>query len=169
MSETCDMPIGVDRLYRRYAPMVLRRCRRLLRDEDQAVDALQEVFVRLLTHRDRLHGRFPSSLLYRMATNVCLNVIRAGRVRREDDGEGVLEDIACAAEQESRTLAGVVLDRIFRRERPSTREIAVLHFVDGMTYREVGREVGLSAGGVRKRLREFRARVLARDTAGAEP
>lgn len=169
MTETGDIPIDVDRLYRRYAPMVLRRCRRLLRDEDQAVDAMQEVFVRLLSHRDRLHGRFPSSLLYRMATNVCLNVIRAGRVRRQENDEKVLENIACAAGQERQTLAGVVLERLFRRERPSTREIAVLHYVDGLTYREVGREVGLSAAGVRKRLREFRARAHAIDAAGTEP
>jgi RNA polymerase sigma-70 factor (ECF subfamily) len=38
--------------------------------------------------------------------------------------------------------------------------MAVLHFVDGMTYREVARETNLSVSGVRKRLRDFRARAL---------
>lgn len=153
--------IDVERLYRRYAPMVLRRCRFLLRDEDQAVDAMQEVFARLLSHRSRLHGRFPSSLLYRIATNVCLNLIRERRTRRSDSGDETLERIACAAGQEERTLAAVILERLFGREKASTREMAVLHFVDGMTYGEVAREVGLSVSGVRKRLREFRARVMA--------
>ncbi|MBE0665774.1 MAG: hypothetical protein IH584_08095, partial [Candidatus Aminicenantes bacterium] len=71
-----DSKIDVEQLYRRYAPMVLWRCRRLLQNEELAVDAMQDVFVRLLAHRERLHGRYPSSLLYRMATNVCLNIIR---------------------------------------------------------------------------------------------
>ena len=31
--------MDVDTLYRRYGPMVMRRCRQLLRDEDQALDA----------------------------------------------------------------------------------------------------------------------------------
>ena len=39
--------------------------------------------------------------------------------------------------------------------------MAVLHFVDGMTYQEVARETRLSVSGVRKRLRDFRARALA--------
>ena len=56
--------------------MVSRRCRRLLSDEDEALDACQDVFVRLIEHRERLVGTYPSSLLYRIATNVCLNRIR---------------------------------------------------------------------------------------------
>ena len=54
--------MDVDTLYRRYGPMVMRRCRQLLRDEDQALDATQDVFVRLLTRRDRL--RDDACLLY---------------------------------------------------------------------------------------------------------
>jgi RNA polymerase sigma-70 factor (ECF subfamily) len=153
--------IDVEQLYRRYAPMVLRRCRCLLRNEEQAVDAMQDVFVRLLAHRERMHGSYPSSLLYRMATNVCLNIIRDRKSKRTDGGDDVLNRIACCAEQETRTLAGVMLERLFGRERPSTREMATLHFVDGMTYREVARETNLSVSGVRKRLRDFRARALA--------
>jgi RNA polymerase sigma-70 factor (ECF subfamily) len=161
MADAGNNAIDVEQLYRRYAPMVLRRCRRLLQNEEQAVDAMQDVFVRLLGHRDRLHGLYPSSLLYRMATNVCLNIIRDRKSDKTDSGEDALARIACCAEQETRTLAAVILDRIFLRERPSTREIAVLHFVDGMTYSEVARETNLSVSGVRKRLRDFRARTLA--------
>jgi RNA polymerase sigma-70 factor (ECF subfamily) len=32
----------------RYGPMVLRRCRHLLRNEDEALDACQDVFLRVL-------------------------------------------------------------------------------------------------------------------------
>ncbi len=73
--------MDIDRLYRTYGPMVLRRCRRLLRDEDQALDAMQDVFARLLQHGDRLTAEYPSSLLYRMATNLCLNRLRERRGR----------------------------------------------------------------------------------------
>jgi RNA polymerase sigma-70 factor (ECF subfamily) len=140
--------------------MVLRRCRRLLQNEEQAVDAMQDVFVRLLAHRERLHGSYPSSLLYRMATNVCLNIIRDQKSRKTDANEELLTRIACCDEQETKTLSAIILARLFRLEKPSTREIAVLHFVDGMTYREVARETNLSVSGVRKRLRDFRSRAM---------
>jgi RNA polymerase sigma-70 factor (ECF subfamily) len=161
MADAGTIAIDVEQLYRRYAPMVLRRCRRLLQNEELAVDAMQDTFVRLLTHKDRLHGNFPSSLLYRIATNVCLNMIRDSKTSRADAGEDILSRIACCDEQETRTLASVILERLFGREKPSTREIATLHFVDGMTYREVARETNMSVSGVRKRLRDFRARALA--------
>ena len=43
-------PTGLDieALYERCGPMVLRRCRFLLRDEDQALDTTHDVFVQLL-------------------------------------------------------------------------------------------------------------------------
>src|SRR5262245_14594746 len=40
--------VDVEDLSRRYGAMVLRRCRRLLGDESEALDASQDVFVRLL-------------------------------------------------------------------------------------------------------------------------
>ena len=50
-----------------------------------------------------------------------------------------------------------MLARLFRREPASTRTMAFLHFVDGMTLAEVAGEVGMSVSGVRKRLRGLRA------------
>jgi RNA polymerase sigma factor (sigma-70 family) len=152
--------IDVEQLYLRYGPMVLRRCRQLLKNEENAVDAMQEVFVRLLTHQESLHGQYPSSLLYRIATNICLNLIRDRKAQRIEESEDLLGRIAHFDEQETRTLAGVILDRMFHHEPASTREIAVSHYVDGLTYPEVAREFRMSASGVRKRLRDFRARAV---------
>jgi len=108
-----------------------------------------------------LSGRYPSSLLFRIATNVCLNILRAQRVRAEDSGDDALAGIAAADESERRTLLSDLVDRLFGREKVSTREIAVMLYVDGMTLAEAARETGLSVSGVRKRIREFRARALA--------
>lgn len=151
--------MDVEALYQRYGAMVMRRCRQLLRDEDQALDATQDVFVQLLEHRSRLKADFPSSLLYRIATNLCLNRIRDRRRRGETADEELLNSIADWDETEGRLAARSVLDRLFRRERESTRTIAVLHFVDGLTLEEVALDVGLSVSGVRKRLRGLRERL----------
>lgn len=153
------MALEIEALYRTYGPMVLRRCRFLLRDETRALDALQETFVRLLRRQDHLRADHPSSLLYRIATNVCLNVLRDGRWEARAAGDEVLADIARADDGENRALAGLVLDRLFRREAPSTREMLVLLHVDGLTLEETAAAVGLSVSGVRKRVREFKARA----------
>jgi RNA polymerase sigma-70 factor, ECF subfamily len=45
--------LDVGTLVDRYGPMVLRRCRRLLRREDEALDACQDVFVLVIERRQR--------------------------------------------------------------------------------------------------------------------
>lgn len=153
------MGIDVEAYYRRYGPMVLRRCRQLLKDEDRAMEATQDVFAELVRRRDTLTDAAPSGLLLRMATNTCLNVLRTQRRHPEDASDELIDSIA-GSHEEARIMARLRLDRIFRRERPSTRLIAVLHYVDGLTLEEVAHEVGLSVSGVRKRLRTLRARAL---------
>jgi RNA polymerase sigma-70 factor (ECF subfamily) len=155
------MQIDIEEYYTRYGPMVLRRCRQLLRDEEKALDAMQEVFTKLMISQKRLKGIYPSSLLFRISTNVCLNMIRNQKSHRsiDSDYEDVLIQLASYDEGEDRLIVRDLLDRLFRKEKQSTREIATLHFVDGMTLQEVAEEVGLSISGVRKRIRELKARI----------
>jgi len=155
------LAIDVQALYESHGPMVLRRCRSLLRDEDRALDAMQDVFVLLLRNDARLVADAPASLLLRMATNVCLNRIRSTARKPEDADEALLHRIAGDDGLEARSLARAALDRIFGREPESTRAMAVMHLVDGMTLEEVANEVGLSVSGVRKRLRTLKERVVA--------
>lgn len=154
------MAIDVEAYYRRYSPMVLRRCRFMLRDEERALDAMQDVFVELLRREHDLVDYAPSSLLYTIATNVCLNRIRQVGRRRETSDDEILLTIAGDAGPQERTLASHFLERVFAREPDSTRTIAVLHYVDGLTLEETAAQVGMSVSGVRKRLRALRKRGL---------
>ncbi len=159
MQESDYLEINVEAFYVRYGPMVLRRCRKLLNNEEKAMDAMQDVFTKVLLNQKRLHNTFPSSLLFRMATNVCLNMIRAEQNHKEVYDDDILTNIAMYEEKEHHMVVTDLLDRIFKREKTSTRQIAVSHYLDGMTLKEVANEVGLSVSGVRKRLRELRGRV----------
>ncbi len=150
------MSVDVKRLYEDYGPMVLRRCRRLLGSEEDAVEAMQEVFVRVLERADRLDERAPSSLLYTMATNHCLNRIRSSSRRPEVLDSELIGQIAALGDQEERMFTRLTLGALMGKERASTRTMAALYWVDGMTYEEVAAEVGMSVSGVRKRLRGLR-------------
>ena len=136
--------------------MVLRRCRSLLRDEEKALDAMQDVFVQVLRRQDTLHDTAPSSLLYRIATNVCLNLIRKGKKAPMNAEDTFLHQIAGSDKPEERVVAGQFLDQIFSGQKEGTREMAVYHYVDGMTLEETAELTGLSVSGVRKRLRTLR-------------
>jgi len=157
--------IDVAALYRAYAPMVLRRCRHLLRDEEQAADAMQETFVRVLQHQDTLNARYPSSLLYRIATNICLNVIRSRKRRSTVSAEPFMENLAGRDEVEDHVVNQYVLDRVFQSAREDTLVAVQMHYVEEKTLAETAKEVGLSISGVRKRLSSLRRQseaILAR-------
>jgi len=162
------LALDVESHYLRYGPMVLRRCRTLLRDPAKAEDAMQDVFVSLIRSEDRLREEAPGALLLRVATNVCLNRLRGDKRHPEDAHED--DDLAVRIAQaddgggdaESRTLARSVLGKLFGADDPlaaSTRSLAFMHLVDGMTLEEVARESRLSVSGVRKRLRGLKGRL----------
>ncbi len=154
----------LEALYAKYGPMVLRRCRFLLRDEEEAQDALQEVFMNMLRRPELARAEYPSSLL--MATNECLNRIRSRGRRGETREDGLLEAIAAEGDLEARSAAGRLLDRLFGREAAGTRALAVLHFIDGLTLEETAVEGGLSVSGLRKRFRGLKANLATLQGAG---
>jgi len=159
MQSLRNSEINIEEFYLRYGAMVLRRCRQLLKNEERAKDAAQEVFAKLLINKKQLKDQYPSSLLFKISTNTCLNMIRDHRNRQLQDGEDILESIAAYDESEEKIVMQDILKKIFKKENPSTREIAVMLYVDGMTHQEVADEIGLSVSGVRKRIREFRSRA----------
>ena len=95
-----------------------------------------------------------------MATNICLNIIRSQRRHPENPDDEMLARIAGMEDEERGITTRLRLDRIFAKESISTRTMAVLHYVDGLTLEEVASEFGMSVSGVRKRLRALRTRAI---------
>ena len=163
------MVMDVEALYRRYGDLVYGRCRTLLGNEADAAEATQEAFLRLLRYQDQFRGQAsPSTYLFRMTTNHCLNVLRSKRRRPEDPVEelppvsdGLLDVV------ELRDL----LRRLLRDQDDRTRECVIYHFVDGLTHDEAGELMGISGAAVRKRIAAFRLNVAQNAPAwmGEEP
>jgi len=152
--------IDVESWYRVYGPMVLRRCRQLLRNEDLAADAMQDTFVKVLRHRESLHGRYPSSLLYHIASNVCLNLLRSKRRRPSVSVDALANVIDNLERVEDRVLDSLAVEQIFSKSRQSTRRIAELYYAEGHTLVETAQHAAISISGVCKRLRKLRERSV---------
>ncbi|MDL2228641.1 sigma-70 family RNA polymerase sigma factor [Treponema sp. OttesenSCG-928-L16] len=154
------MAIDIEAFYQRYSPMVYRRCKAMLRNEDEAMDAMQDVFVKLLRNGKNLHDRFPSSLLYTIATNTCLNRIR-WKARHSQTGHDDVEEFVFISTDKGldQVEAKLMLEKILETESERTRAICFMYHVDDMTLKEIGETVGMSISGVRKRLIAFQNRA----------
>ena len=146
-----------DSLYRKFGPMVLRRCRFLLKNEEKALDAMQDVFVRLIERKERITD-VCSSLLYTMATNVCLNKIRSDKLRSGPEFEVIAEIVedSTTSLTEQKIETSILLDCIFSERDSKDRQIAILHYVDGYTLEETAEITKMSVSGIRKRLNKLR-------------
>jgi len=139
-------------LFERYGPVVYRRCLRLLRDPDAAADATQEVFVRLVRNMEALEDRATVlPWIYRVATNHCLNVRRAGRWTAEGPVDLELAEGTTLDTFPERQLAQTILARF----DPTTQAVVVAVLVDGMEQEETARTLGLSRKTVRRKLDRF--------------
>jgi RNA polymerase sigma-70 factor (ECF subfamily) len=142
-------------LYERYAPAIYARCRRLLGSGAAGRDALQESFVRVLQRHEALGpGEQALRYLYRTATNVCINQLRQRSVRER----AVSQIAARAAANPSRQ--PVPGDREFVRlllERcdETAVNVALMHFIDGMTQVEVAATLGITRRTVYNRIRQI--------------
>jgi len=157
------MKINIEDCYKKYAPMVFRRCSFLLKNEEEALDAAQDVFVNLLRSQDQLHGQFLSSLLYTIATNICLNRLR--QLKRHGGSVDTFtpsQTFQFLTENDlqlERVEDSLLMDAILQDESESTRAICFMYHEDGMTLKEIGDVMDMSVSGVRKRLISFNARV----------
>jgi RNA polymerase sigma-70 factor (ECF subfamily) len=160
-------PDAIESLYRTHAFAVLRRCRQLLRDDDEARDAMHEVFLRVLEEPGRFHGRSSAAtFLFGVATHLCLNRLRNRAARdgawREAVARSIVDGRPGAGDAaEARQLAAALL----AEADAETAAMALYHFVDGLSQGEVAGLVGRSRVTVNQRLRRFRAEARRRSEA----
>ena len=157
---TMDVPADrqvLQELYELYAARVYYRCRYLLRDDEEARDAMQDVFIKVHKNLSSFKGQSsPITWITRIATNHCLNILRSRKARWRTE----LGEMAKVAEQVRETehasverldLIRAVLSKCDRK----VQELAIYYFVDEMTQEEIAQLVGVSVPTLRKRLRTF--------------
>lgn len=139
-------------LYRREAPGLLRFFRRRAQAQD-AQDLMQESFLRVAdadARRDRDIER-PEAYLNRTATNVLRNHTKSAYELAQANTMPI-EDAGLAAPDLLDTLeARDMINRVqaaLMQLRPKTRDIFLAHRVDGLSYDEIGKRMGLRRKGV---------------------
>lgn len=155
---------GFTRLLDAYQPRVYRRAYSYLRDREEALDATQDVFMRVLQaigHFRQGHPIWP--WLRQITTNTCLNRIRAQNARPEtlliDDAWEQVESMHSGADPEQ--MAMQAWDRLWLAGAldelpPLHRMVVILRHQEDLSYDEIARTMNLPLGTVKTYL--FRAR-----------
>ena len=141
-------------LYERYGHAVHRRCQYLLRDDDDARDAMHEVFIKAMQSAATYRGdASPLTWLVSIATHHCLNVLRARKASWHDKYAKAEEMRATSVtmQVEDKELARRMLMKLSRDE-----QLAVVHYyIDEMSQEEAAAACDCSVPTLRKRLNRF--------------
>ena len=166
-------------LVERYQGRAHRLALRVLRDEEQARDAVQDAFLKVHSNLGRFESRSSFyTWLYRLVMNVCLDAKRRDRSSRFVDTPevGDLERIAThesipVTEQHWRgheEAPDAALDRSELRNAvaraitalpDAARETLILREVEGLSYSEIAEALDIPKGTVMSRLHYARRRV----------
>jgi RNA polymerase sigma-70 factor (ECF subfamily) len=159
--ESVATPLEADRagaLYEEYADRILGYCVRRLPSREEAEDAVQHTF--LNAYRGLRQGVVPRSevaWLFKIAENVCRerrrSAWRRSRVETVQDPEG-LAGLAIAPVTSHDELAG--LADALAELPPNQQRAILLREWQGLSYREIAEQLGLTEGAVETLL--FRAR-----------
>jgi RNA polymerase sigma-70 factor, ECF subfamily len=152
---------ALDELFRRYRTVAYRVAFRFLGREPDALDAVQDAFVKALTNLDRFrgHSSFKTWLL-RIVCNAALDVGRQrkrdgwnDRTTRTDTPEafGPANHPPADAGLERADLRRVIDAALAKLPAPQ-RQTFVLHVDGELSYREVADTLGISIGTVMSRL-----------------
>jgi len=134
-----------ERLYREEVPRLQRRLRARLRSAEDARDVVQDAFARLLGARTL--PREPAAFLNRIVRNLVIDRARRMAARGPEvpldqkDQPRVEPTQSDAIElEQTRALYRASVDALPRR----TREVFLLHRLEGLAYKEIATRLGIS-------------------------
>ncbi len=152
----------MEMLYSRYHDFVYRVCLRYTKNKDEAEDMTQEVFIKVLSAWKGFAGAAqPSTWLYRIAANHCLDLLR-WKKRQESLVESyAVEMLSEEREEENpgRPRIADLLEFLEDGMDDMDRPIVFLRYTVGLTQKEIGGLCDVSRVAITKRLKKFESRA----------
>ncbi|MBM6851489.1 sigma-70 family RNA polymerase sigma factor [Oscillibacter valericigenes] len=149
---------------------VYYHCRKMLKHEEDALDATQEILISMLTRLDRLQD--PEAFwgwLSAMTANHCRNVLTRGRreaqIPEDDEGNSLLDAFESLDEQtvpdkaldndETRRMIVELVDQL----PPPQRQCVLMFYYEEMSVKDIAAALETSEGTVKSRLNYARKAI----------
>lgn len=140
----------------RHAPRVYRHCYARIGDHAEAAEAVNQVFLTAWLRRNKITAG-PDGLLPWLivtASNTARNHLRS--LRRRD---ALIDRAAAAADRDGWATYNAAVRDALDRLNAAGRAVVALCLIEGYTYEEAARELGVPVGTVRSRLSRAKERL----------
>lgn len=166
MEENCDRDLinafrrgshkAFEILYARYKRRLYVFAYSLLKSESEAQDAMQDVFVKLISNTESFAQTDDiSPLLFTVCRNYCLNLLKRRNLARKQTDDPTFQilkeanPLKTVAEREE----AQILNQIIGALPAEQREVLVMKVYGGLTFKQIAQTVGEPQGTVATRYR----------------
>ncbi|MGI6375550.1 MAG: sigma-70 family RNA polymerase sigma factor [Anaerolineae bacterium] len=152
-----------------YQQLAFNVAYRVLGDEERAMDATQDAFLRGYRAIDSFNGGSFKAWILRITTNACYDMLRASKRRRttsiddlveDDEHSGLLQDDQETPEEYvQRRDLNEVIQAALAALPEDQRTVVILSDIQGLNYAEIAEATMVSLGTVKSRLSRARAKM----------
>lgn len=144
-------------LYEKYGFLIYRTCVHILHSEDDAKDALQTVFLKLL----ECHGsiRDPERVvpwIFNAAKNHCFNLLR---YQKKFNNAAKVQDIEYVDRFDERISDKEIIRLIFKNQGKKVRDAVYYTYIEDFDQREIRTLTGQSPATIRRNLHRFKKSI----------
>jgi len=156
-------------LYDKYRRRIYNLCLRMLRDQAEAEDLTQDVFVQLFRKIGTFRGESAfSTWLHRLAVNMVLMNIRSRNSKRyslvpiessNDEDDSLYEELGKEDQGLRSSLDRMTINDALENLPPGYRMVFLLHDVHGYEHQEIAEILSCSVGNCKSQLHKARLKM----------
>jgi len=151
-----------DELYCRYSGKIYGRCISLLNDETVAQDAVQDIFLKIITNLSKFKedSRF-STWVYSITYNWCIDLIRKRKKKHHVEVSDDMENLDHVDEVNDQFLVDVEISRlkIIMEEIPQDdKAILLMKYLEELSIKEITEALGKSESAVKMQIKRAKHR-----------
>ncbi|GAL68696.1 RNA polymerase sigma factor [Jejuia pallidilutea] len=152
-------------LYDRYATLVYNKCYGFARDEDEAKDLTQDVFLKLFVKLASFKGKSKfSTWLYAFTYNHCVNYVTRNTAKKIEKQSVDYQDIenVSDSEIEDKDFLNMRVDKLKKAMElisPDEKMILLLKYQDYLTIKEIESVLGIGESAVKMRIKRAKDKL----------
>jgi RNA polymerase sigma factor (sigma-70 family) len=153
-------------LYDRFSSLVYNKCYGFAKDEDEAKDLTQDVFLKLFVKLSSFKGNSKFSVwLYAFTYNHCVNYVTRNTAKKFEKQTVDYTDIENISEEveDSSDFNDMRVDKLKKALdliSPNEKMILLLKFHDNLTIKEIESVLGVGESAVKMRIKRAKAKLL---------
>ena len=150
-------PLRIKELYEKYGFIIYGCCIRILGSEDDAKDAMHEVFLKLLNNISRFSDTTHIvPWIYTVARNHCFNILRG---RKKFVSISDLDRLSSRQDEEKYHTDRKLIQQILSIHNRRVQEAVYFTYIENLNQQEIQKITGQSPATIRRNLNRFKKSI----------